>query len=274
MLEPIVRALRDTDSFGLIAVARLEWVKFEAGSLEAVQEEYERVKEPRFTGLHLDHVPVIDEDDEEVDFEEVIRRALDAGYGSVMVDGSRLPLDRNIACTRKVVELAHAAGIPVEGELGAVLGHEAGPLPSYDELFASGRGFTDADEAARFVEGTGVDWLSVAIGNVHGAISAATRKEKKIQARLNLDYLSRINDTARIPLVLHGGTGIPKESVLAAVGRGVAKVNVATALRQPYERLAGESVARAQQAVYDAAVEVVTNDLEVAGKASIINPER
>jgi fructose-bisphosphate aldolase class II len=138
MMEPVVRALRDTESFGLIAVARLEWVKFEARSLEAVQEEYERVQDPRFTGLHLDHVPVIDEDNEEVDFEEVIRRAIDAGYGSVMIDGSRLPLSRNIACTWKIAELAHAAGIPVEGELGAVLGHEAGPLPSYDELFASG----------------------------------------------------------------------------------------------------------------------------------------
>jgi len=272
MMEPIARALRDTESFGLIAVARLEWVKFEAGSLETVQAEYERVQDSRFTGLHLDHVPVIDEDNAEVDFEEVIRRAIDAGYGSVMVDGSRLPLLRNIACTRKVVELAHAAGLPVEGELGAVLGHEAGPLPSYDELFASGRGFTDPDEAAQFVRETGVDWLSVAIGNVHGAISGATRQEKKIQARLNLDHLSRISAAAGIPLVLHGGTGIPKDSVLAAVGRGVAKVNVATALRQPYERLAAVSIPKAQEAVYDAAVETLTTELEVAGKASIINP--
>src|SRR5512135_3494388 len=76
MMAPIVRALRDTESFGLIAVARLEWLKFEAGSLEAVRDEYERVGDPRFTGLHLDHVPVIDEDNEEVDFEEVIRRAI------------------------------------------------------------------------------------------------------------------------------------------------------------------------------------------------------
>jgi fructose-bisphosphate aldolase, class II len=273
MMEPIVRALRDTESFGLIAVARLEWVKFQAGSLEAVRDEYGRVGDARFTGLHLDHVPVVDEDSEEVDFEEVIRRAVEAGYGSVMVDGSRLPLDRNIECSRRIAELAHSAGIPVEGELGAVLGHEAGPLPSYDELFASGRGFTDPDEAARFVRETGVDWLSVAVGNVHGAIAGAARKEKKIQARLNLEHLSTISEAAGIPLVLHGGTGIPKESVLAAVGRGVAKVNVATAIRQPYERLVGESAPRAQQAVYEAAVEILRSELEVAGKASIVNPE-
>ena len=162
-------------------------------------------------------MPVIDEDNVQVDYEDVIRRAIDAGYGSVMVDGSRLPLEENIACTRRIAEMAHAAGIPVEGELGAVLGHEAGPLPPYDELFASGRGFTDPEEAARFVGETGVDWLSVAIGNIHGAIADATRKEKKIQARLNLEHLSRISEAARIPLVLHGGTGIPKEMVLAAM---------------------------------------------------------
>ena len=79
MMEPIVQALRDTESFGLIAVARLEWTKFEARSLEAVAEEYERAGDARFTGLHLDHVPVVDEDNEEVDFEEVIRRTIDAG---------------------------------------------------------------------------------------------------------------------------------------------------------------------------------------------------
>ena len=274
MMEPIVRALRDTESFGLIAVARLEWIKFEAGSLEAVRDEYERVKDPRFIGLHLDHVPVVDEDNEEVDFEEAIRGAIRAGYGSVMVDGSRLPLERNIECSRRIAELAHAAGIPVEAELGAVLGHEAGPLPSYEELFASGRGFTDPDEAARFVRETGADWLSVAVGNVHGAIAGAARKEKKLQARLNLDHLQRISEAAGIPLVLHGGTGIPKEMVLAAVGRGVAKINVATALRQPYEKLvaAGEPVPLAQQAVYDATVEILKNELEVAGQATIVNP--
>jgi fructose-bisphosphate aldolase class II len=272
MMEPVVRALRDTGSFGLIAVARLEWMKFESRSLEAVQKEYERVQDPRFTGLHLDHVPVIDEDNEKVDFEEVIGRAIEVGYGSVMVDGSRLSLGGNIACSRLIAETAHAAGIPAEAELGAVLGHEAGPLPSYDELFASGRGFTDPDEAGRFVWETGVDWLSVAIGNIHGAISGATRHAKKIQARLNLDHLARISEVTGIPLVLHGGTGIPKDSIIAAVRNGVAKINVATAIRQPYEQLAATSVSKAQQAVYDLTVEILKKELEVAGKASIINP--
>jgi len=91
-----------------------------------------------------------------------MQRAVRAGYGSVMVDGSRLPLEDNIECTRAVVEIAYAAGIPVEAELGAIMGHEAGPLPPYDELFESGRGFTDPAQAKRFVEETNVDWLSIA----------------------------------------------------------------------------------------------------------------
>ncbi|MHB1768576.1 MAG: class II fructose-bisphosphate aldolase, partial [Phycisphaerae bacterium] len=182
MLEPIVQALRDSDAFGLIMVARLEWMKFEAQSLEAVAEEYHRVKDERCTRLHLDHVPVIDEDNLRVEYLPVIRSAIAAGYQSVMIDGSRLPLADNIAATRQVVELAHAAGVAVEGELGAVMGHEDGPVPSYEEIFASGKGFTDPAEAQRFVRQTGVDWLSVAVGSIHGAISKTLKDKKKMEA--------------------------------------------------------------------------------------------
>ena len=268
MMQPTVQALRDTGCFGLIMVARLEWVKFSANSLEAVAEEYRRVGDRQFTRLHLDHVPVIDEDQLRVDFIGDITRALAAGYESVMVDGSRLPLDENIAATRQIVELAHARGVAVEGELGAVMGHEAGPLPSYEELFSSGKGFTDPQEAARFVRETGVDWLSVAVGSVHGAISAAARTEKKVAARLNIEHLEKIRVATGIPLVLHGGTGIRKECVLDAVRHGIAKINIATATRQPYERLMAESVVKAQQAVYDAAVKLIREELEIAGSAA------
>ncbi len=268
MMQPTVQALRDTGCFGLIMVARLEWVKFSANSLEAVAEEYRRVGDRQFTRLHLDHVPVIDEDQLRVDFIGDITRALAAGYESVMVDGSRLPLGENIAATRQIVELAHARGVAVEGELGAVMGHEAGPLPSYEELFSSGKGFTDPQEAARFVRETGVDWLSVAVGSVHGAISAAARTEKKVAARLNIEHLEKIRVATGIPLVLHGGTGIRKECVLDAVRHGIAKINIATATRQPYERLMAESVVKAQQAVYDAAVKLIREELEIAGSAA------
>jgi ketose-bisphosphate aldolase len=273
MMEPVVRALRDMRCCGLIMVARLEWEKFAAGSPEAVYTEYQRVKDPEVTRLHLDHVPVIDEDNLEVDFKAILSEAARLGYDSVMVDGSRLPLEENIAVTRQVVEMAHAAGVAVEAELGAVLGHESGPLPPYDELFASGRGFTDPEEARRFVAETGVDWLSVAIGSVHGAISAAERREKKIEARLSIDRLTALREATGIPLVLHGGTGIRKEYIQKAMRRGIAKINVATAIRQPYEALMNTSLEEALSAVYDTTVALICNELELAGTADIISKE-
>ena len=273
MVEPVVRAIKDTNSVGLVMAARLEWEKFETGSLEALQAEYEKYKLAGHTRLHLDHVPVIDEDDLRVDFLEIIKRAVAVGYESVMVDGSRLSLAENIACTKAVVDVAHAAGIPVEAELGAVMGHEAGPLPPYEELFASGKGFTDPAEAKQFVEESGADWLSVAIGNIHGAISAAAKGKQKVAARLNIEHLDRIHKTTEIPLVLHGGTGIRKEYIMDSMKHGIAKINVATATRQPYEAAIANGIEAAQQAVYDAMLVVIKEDLEVQDSAKILNPE-
>jgi len=272
MMAPVVNALADCDSFGLIAVARLEWMKFESHSPTAVRDEYEKVKDEKHVRLHLDHVPVIDEDDAAVDFLPILRDALDLGYQSIMVDGSRLPLEGNMAATRAVVEMAHDIGVPVEAELGAVMGHEAGPMPPYEELFASGLGFTDPDEARRFVDGTGVDWLSVAVGSVHGAISPDKKDKEKIRARINIDRLKQLNKAIGIPLVLHGGTGIRKDYILDAVENGIAKINVATAIRQPYERLRDHSISKAQGAVYEVVTDMIKNKLEIAGSAKIADP--
>lgn len=270
MMEPVVRALRDTDAVGMIVVARLEWTKFASGSPEAIADEYRRVGDPRHTRLHLDHVPVIDEDDNEVDYLPVMERAIRAGYESLMIDGSRLPLADNIECTRRVVALARAAHVPVEAELGAVMGHEAGPLPPYEELFKSRRGFTDVEEAARFVRETGADWLSVAIGNVHGAISAAQKGKKKAEARLDIGHLDLLRRATGVPLVLHGGTGIPRQYVSEAIRHGIAKINVATAIRQPYEQNVGVSVQVAKDAVYAEVVRIVNEELETAGSAGTL----
>jgi ketose-bisphosphate aldolase len=272
LMEPVVRALRDTGAFGFLEVARLEWTKFQARSLRAVYDEFQRVKDERYVRLHLDHVPVVDEDGQRVDYEVIIQEAIQLGYQSVMVDGSRLPFAENIAATKRVADLAHAAGIPAEGELGAVLGHEAGPLPPYEELFASGRGFTDPEEARWFVQETGIDWLSVAVGNVHGAISGAARQAEKLHARLNLAHLERIREVTGIPLVLHGGSGIEKDCVLGAIRHGIAKINVATAIRQPYEAASRESAVAGQKAAYEATVRVLTEELELADSAWRVNP--
>jgi fructose-bisphosphate aldolase, class II len=273
MMEPVVKALKEAGVFGLVMVARLEWVKFEAGGLKAVRDEYERVKDERLTRLHLDHVPVIDEDNLSLDYEAVIHEAIELGYQSVMVDGSRLPLDGNIASTRRIADMAHSAGIPVEAELGAVMGHETGPRMSYEALCASRKGFTSPEEAFRFVRESGCDWLSVAIGNIHGAIAAATKNERKPAARLDIGHLERIRSTIDIPLVLHGGTGISKDYILESIRHGISKINIATAIRQPYERNAVQSIKAGQEAVYQVIVKMLKEDFTSHGKNLLLKPD-
>jgi ketose-bisphosphate aldolase len=232
-----------------------------------VAEEFAKWNQPKHVRLHLDHIPVIDEDKQAVDYLAIIREALALGYQSVMVDGSRLNLADNIRATRQVVEAAHAVGVPVEAELGAVLGHEAGPLPPYEELFESGRGFTDVQEARRFVQESGCDWLSVAVGNIHGAIAAGQRDLKKVEARLNLQRLAQLSEATGVPLVLHGGSGIRADSVREATRCGIGKVNVGTEIRQAYEVALKETgqVAQAQQALYERTSWLLRDYFAIAG---------
>jgi ketose-bisphosphate aldolase len=266
-MEPVVQAVVDLDAFALIDTARLEWIKFESHSLSAVAREFARWNRPDFVRLHLDHVPVIDEDNLRVDYMPLFRESIALGYESVMIDGSRLSLEENIQAVGQVVALAHPAGVPVEAELGAVLGHEAGPMPSYEELFASGQGFTAVEEAVRFVNETGCDWLSVAIGNIHGAIAAGRKDLKKATARLNLERLAQLDEALQIPLVLHGGSGIQQDNVRDGMKHGIAKINVATEIRQPYEAVlqAGGGLIQAQEAVYARTKWVLAEFLGVAG---------
>ncbi len=269
MVGAVVRAVRDEDSFALIQVARLEWEKFESQSLQAVAAEYTKHADPKHTRLHLDHVPVIDEDKLNVDYMPIIQAAIEAGYGSVMVDGSRLPLDGNIAATHEVVQCAHTYGVPVEAELGAVLGHESGPLPPYDEIFESGQGFTKVDEAVRFVKESGCDWLSVAIGNIHGAISETARHAKKPNARLSIPHLKELNAALGIPLVLHGGSGIQRAYILEGIQNGIAKINVGTEIRQAYELALPNGVEAAQESVYKRTRELLHDFFAISGNAAV-----
>ena len=267
MMRPVTQAVKDADSFALIEVARLEWLKFESKSLAAVAEEFGKWADRAHVRLHLDHVPVIDEDHERVDYMPVFREAVSLGYESLMVDGSRLTLDENIRVTAEVANFGHAHTRPVEAELGAVMGHEAGPMPPYEELFASGKGFTDVEEARRFVAESGCDWLSVAIGNIHGAIAAGARDQKKPQARLNLDQLAALSAATCRPLVLHGGSGIQREYVLGSFKHGITKVNVGTEIRQAYEvalRSNGD-VEKAQEACFQRTYELLTKWFEIGG---------
>ncbi len=258
MLKAIVQAVVDENSVAMIQVARLEWEKFEAGSLENIADEYAKYAVEGHTLLHLDHVPVIDEDHKEVDYLPIIQRAINAGYGSVMVDASRLDLEGNINATRAVAEVAHAAGIPVEAELGAVMGHETSQqaIP-YEEIFAKKMGFT--------VEHKPMDWD-------HGAIADNLLDKKKPAAKLDIEHIETLRNALNIPLVLHGGSGIENDYITRGIKAGIAKINVGTELRQPYERAMREKndVEYARECVYTRCRELIRDFLHTADDAKIL----
>ena len=148
---------------------------------------------------------------------ELAMRAFHAGYTSIMIDGSQNPFEENISLTKSVVDACHAGGIPVEAELGKVGGKE-------DDLDGGeGNGYTVPEEAAEFVEKTGVDFLAVAIGTAHGVYKGVPK--------LDLERISRIRELVSVPLVLHGTSGVPDETVRECIARGMCKVNYATDLR-------------------------------------------
>jgi ketose-bisphosphate aldolase len=252
MVEPVARAVADEKAPGIIHVARVEWINFQSESLEAVAKEYRKYEKPGLTHLGLDHIPVIDEDQKTVDYLPIIQRALDAGYESVMIDGSRLNLESNIAATKKTVDMVHRSGVACEGEIGAVMGHESGPMKPYEEIFAAKLGFTKIDEAARFAGESGCDWMSVAVGNIHGAVAEVTRHQKKPEARLDVAHIAALSKAGSTPLVLHGGSGIPQDYIRQAITAGIAKINVATEIRQAYEHelTASGAIDKAQETVY------------------------
>ena len=144
-------------------------------------------------------------------------KALSLGFSDVMYDGSKLPLEENIANTRLTVRAAHAMGASVEAEVGLV-----GSGGEYQSFGAQRKGFTDPDMAARFVAETGVDSLAVAIGTAHGAY--------EVEPNLALDLLQQIRGCVDVPLVLHGGSGLSDAQYRAAISEGICKINIFTNL--------------------------------------------
>ncbi len=174
-----------------------------AGTVETVKRAAADTTVP--IALHLDHCRT---------YEECVQ-AINAGYSSVMIDGSSLPFEENVALTKKVVDYAHALGITVEGELGKLIGEEGDLVVKGPEGAQ-----TDPEQAREFVERTGVDCLAVSIGTQHGAYTAAPK--------LNIERLKAIKKLVDVPLVLHGGSGTPVEQVQEAIRCGIRKINVAT----------------------------------------------
>ncbi|MEV5943833.1 class II fructose-bisphosphate aldolase [Streptomyces sp. NPDC051994] len=158
--------------------------------------------------LHLDHVKQ----------DELLRQAVDAGFSSAMYDAAHLPYEENLAATRAAADWAHTQGLWIEAELGEVGGKDGkAPLDAH----APGAR-TDPGQARQFVAESGVDALAVAIGSSHAMTSRT--------ARLDHALLARLDEALRVPLVLHGSSGVPDKALSAAVVGGIAKVNIGTAL--------------------------------------------
>ncbi|KKI91844.1 fructose-1,6-bisphosphate aldolase [Bacillus sp. SA1-12] len=158
--------------------------------------------------LHLDHG---------MTFED-IRQAVDAGFNSVMIDASKLPYEENIKLTREVVEYCHERGVSVEAELGELGGKE-------DDHVSDESAQTDPKLAKDFVERTGIDLLAVSVGNIHGLDE---------QPKINLELLREIADTVEVPLVIHGGSGIPGDVLAQLKNYNVRKINLASDLRKRF----------------------------------------
>ncbi|WP_078393037.1 class II fructose-1,6-bisphosphate aldolase [Shouchella patagoniensis] len=194
------------------------------GLVENLMEEY-NVTVP--VAIHLDHGS---------SFEKCVE-AIHAGFTSVMIDGSHYPLEENIALTNRVVEVAHALGVSVEAELGRIGGQEDDLI--VDDAEAS---YAIPEECKELVEATGVDCFAPALGSVHGPY--------KGEPNLGFDHMKKIDGLVGIPLVLHGGTGIPTKDIQKAIEFGHAKINVNTESQISSAKAVRETLA-AQPEQYD-----------------------
>ncbi|ETT32479.1 ketose-bisphosphate aldolase [Paenibacillus amylolyticus] len=163
--------------------------------------------------IHLDHGATIKD----------ITRSIRNGYTSVMMDASHLPFEENIAATKEAVELAHLVDVSVEGELGTIGSNEGSSEGGADEIL-----YTNPEEAAIFVEQTGIDTLAVAVGTSHGIYPQSKDHSIKI------DRLKQIHEKVKIPLVLHGGSDNPDEEIREAVKHGIAKINLSTDMKRAF----------------------------------------
>ncbi|WP_153126985.1 class II fructose-bisphosphate aldolase [Peribacillus tepidiphilus] len=175
--------------------------------------------------IHLDHGSSF----------EKCKEAIDAGFTSVMIDASHHPFEENVETTKRVVEYAHSKGVSVEAELGTVGGQE-------DDVVADGVIYADPKECQELVKRTGIDCLAPALGSVHGPY--------KGEPNLGFKEMEEVRDLTGIPLVLHGGTGIPTKDIQRAISLGTSKINVNTENQIAFTKAVRE-VLNADPNVYD-----------------------
>ncbi len=212
IVQAIIRAAEETQSpvilqasQGAIKYAEIEYIS----AMAKVAAEKASVP----VALHLDHG---------TDFQQIML-CLRHGFTSVMIDASKHSLDENIEISKQIVDISHAVGVSVEAELGKIGGTEDDI--TVDEREAT---MTDPDEAERFVKETGIDSLAIAVGTAHGPY--------KGEPKLDFDRIKAIKERLNIPLVLHGSSGVPEESIKKAVANGINKINIDTDIRMAFNR--------------------------------------
>ena len=208
-IQGVAAAVKKADKDAIISFGASYLVNMSLDTVVAIVKEVADSLD-RNVALHLDHCNNI----------EIIKKAIDAGFTSVMYDGSALEFEENVANTKTVCEMAHAKNVSVEAELGSLALGEHSNETDIDH----GQAYTDPANAKEFVERTGVDALAVSIGTVHGMYKGTPN--------IRIDILEAIAKEVSIPLVLHGGSGTPEETILKCIDNGICKINVNTEISQ------------------------------------------
>lgn len=230
-LEAILRAAEAKRAPVILSLAEshFEYFDFEL-AMAATVAAARRARVP--VAIHLDHGASL----------ESAVRGVRLGCNGVMVDASHLPFAQNVATTCAVTDMAHACGVPVEGELGYVAGVEGEDADKHPGEVV----YTSVEQAREYVAKTAVDFLAVSIGTVHGRMRG--------YPKLDIERLAQINQALRIPLVIHGGTGLAEEQYRALIANGVTKINYYTALADAAGARIRENVARDARAGYTGVV--------------------
>lgn len=211
-LETIQAVLETAQELNAPVILQAHWLEAYYSSPETVtamirtEAEHRNVK----YAIHLDHG---------ASYEDTVR-CIRGGFTSVMYDGSQLPLEENIANLKKVCETAKAVGVTVEGEIGTI-GQTSEMGEQLEKVY-----LTDSSDAEKICRDTEIDCLAVAIGNAHGFYTA--------EPKLDFERLSEIASRVKIPLVLHGGTGIPEDQIRRAITMGICKINFSSVLRRAF----------------------------------------
>lgn len=222
LIQPIIEAAVNTNSPVIVQLSEKEVIRHKVGVKEFADEFYRVIEalNPQIPiALHLDHTKSL----------EVIQEAMDAGFTSVMIDASEKDFEDNVEITRQVVKMAHPRNITVEAELGKIGTTDFVETDTDEELY------TDPQEAKKFCELTGVDCLAVSVGTAHGVYTVR-------QPKVDYERVEAINGLTDVPLVLHGGSGVPSDMVVRAAQipeGGVSKVNIATDLELAMLKVVG-----------------------------------